>query len=337
MDQVVEDRPALFQKVVDHLEIVKSNASLPLDEELLRRASRNADIHLSKTVLWQVLSSGEETLQTLQQDPGPLTRLLEEVVLALPFDELKSTISTEKLEEGLRSPSAPIQRLIIAYLRKAADLPSGAAFVACSPSLTKVLVTTWLASESTEVADKCLDAITALLDVDNTATSTFIASQTGSGEAYGQGLFWKRLFQDAEIYTLFFEWTSLTHSKHDVSTKKGLHQATTSQGRLFDFLAKIAEIDWSYITTSSLPEVEKQFTRGQSRTQPYGGLLRYAATDMIDSNDYLMELLRQDLFAKLVDTAEQTNNRGVPPRMLEAMQSNTGGNSHNRGENGLFL
>lgn len=337
MDQVVEDRSILFQKVVDHLNNVKANPSLILDEELLRRATRNADVHLSRSVLWQVLSKGEETLQSLQQNPDPLTRLLEQVVLALPFDELKSTISTEKLEEGLKSPSVPIQRLIIAYLRRAADLPSGAAFVACSPSLTKVLVTTWLASESTEVADRCLDAIIALLDVDNTTTSTFIASPSGSGEAYGQGLFWQRLFSDPEVYVLFFEWTSLSSSKHDVSTKKGLHQATISQGRLFDFLARIAEIDWSHMTTSSLPEVEKQFVRGQSSNQPYGGLLKYAATAMIDSNDYLMELLRQDLFTKLVTTAEQTNSRGLPPRMLEAMQSSTGAHSHSRGENGLFL
>lgn len=337
MDQVVEDRPVLFQKVIEHLNIIKNDPSLAFDEELLRRAARNADFHLSKNTLWRVLEAGEETLKTLQQSPEPLTRLLEQVVLALPFDELKSTISTEKLEEGLKSPSVPIQRLIIAYLRKAADLPSGAAFVACSPPLTKVLVTTWLATEGTEVADKCLDAIVALLDVDNPSTSTFITSQSEGGEAYGQGLFWQRLFHDATVYILFFEWTSLISSRYDVSTKKGLHQATTSQGRLFDFLARIAELDWAHMTTSSLPEIEKQFTKGNSRNQPYGGLLKYAATDMIDGNDYLMEMLRQDLFAKLVETAEQTNSRGVPPRMLEAMQSTSNG-KENAGTNGdLFL
>lgn len=324
MDQLVEDRPALFREVLSHLDTVKGVPSTPLDEELLRRASRNADTHTSQQTLWQILSKGEETLQTLQQDPRPLTKLLEQVVLALPFDELKETITPEKLEEGLKSPSASIQLLILAYLLKAADLPSGAAFVACSPSLTETLITTWLATENTEVSDKCLDTITALFAVDSPHTSTFVVNQSATGEARGQGLLWRRVFTDSQVYSLLFEWTSLTVSKHDVTTKKGLQQATISQGRLFDFVARLAQIDWSQITTSSLPDVERRFTKADTSSQPYGGILRYAATDMIDSSDFLMEALRQDFFVKLLKVAEESNSRGVTPRMLGAIQSGAG-------------
>jgi len=337
MDQIVEDRNALFRDVLTHLDSVRAN-STTLDEVLLRRASRNADSHTPRATLWQVLAQGESTLQALQEDPRPLTRLLEQVVLSLPFDELKETITSDKLEEGLTSPVVPIQLLILAYLLKAAESPSGAAFVACSPSLTLTLVTTWLSSGSTEVADKCLDVVTALLTVDSPTTSTFIVSSTAGGEAHGQGLLWRRMFSDPEVYILLFEWTSLSKSKHNVSTKKGLQQATISQGRLFDCLARLAQVDWRQITTSSLPDVERQFMIGDAASQPFGGILRYAATDMIDPSDYLMEVLRQDFFAKLLGVVEDTNSRGVDSRMLEAIQAGTG--NHSNGEmngNGMHL
>lgn len=324
MDQLVEDRNVLFKDVQTHLTKVRDNPETTLDEELLRRASRNADTRLPRATLWQLLNTGETTLQTLQQDPRPLTKLLEQVVLALPFEELKDTITPAKLEDGLKSPVPAIQLLILSYLHKAADLPSGAAFVAASPSLSEVLITTWLATESTEVSDRALDTIVALLDVDSPNTSTYIVAQSASGEAHGQGLFWKRIFQDTQVYSSLFQWTSLTDSKHELTTKKGRDNATISQGRLFDFIARIAHIDWVQITTSTLPEIEKTYIKGNATAQPYGGILRYAATDMIDQKDYLMEVLRQDFFMKLLAVAEESNKKGVSPRLLTAIQQGAG-------------
>lgn len=325
MDQVVEDKPLLFREVLQQLSDVKQAPSTKLDEELLRRASRNTDTHTPRQILWEILKLGEETLQALEQDPRPLTRLLEQVVLSLPFDELKTTISPEKLEEGLQSPSNPVQLLILAYLQKAADTPSGAGFVAVSPSLSKTLVGTWLATESTEVSDKALDTIVALLEVDSPCTSTFVVTQNASGEALGQGILWRRIFTDPEVYSLLFEWTTLTtKSRHQISTKKGLHQATISQGRLLDLISRSSEIDWTQISTSTLPEVEKLYMKGNTQDQPFGGILRYAASDMIDQSDYLMQVLRQDFFLKLLNVAEETNSRDVSPRLLEALQTSTG-------------
>lgn len=320
MDQIVEDRRTLFNDVLKHLESARER--VPLDEELLRRAWRNIDLHVPRHTLWQILNVGEQTLQSIQQEPRPLTRLLEQVVLCLPFNELKDRITTEKLEQGLQSPSTSIQLLILAYLRKAADTPSGAAFVAYSSSLTKVLVTTWLAIESTEVADKSLETIVALLHVDYPSTITFIPSGSTGGEASGQGFLWQKMFSDPAVYGLFFEWTSLQGSAHNLSTKKGLQQLTISQGRLFDFIARAAEISWEYISTSRLPDVEMRYSKGDINNQLYGGLLRYVASDMIDPNDYLMEVLRQDCFAKLLNVVENSDTRDVTPRLIEAIRSN---------------
>lgn len=336
MDQIVEDRTLLFNEVLAHLQKVQEQA--PLNDELLRRAWRNVDSHTPRATLWQILNVGEQTLQSVQQDPRPLTRLLEQTVRCLPFNELKERITTEKLEQGLQSPSASIQLLILAYLHKAADTPSGAAFVAFSSSLTKVLVTTWLASESTEVADRSVETLLALLLVDSPSTSTFITSEGTSGEAQGQGLLWQRIFSDPDVYELLYSWTSLSNSKHNVSTKKGLQQATISQGRLFDFVARAAPISWIDISTSRLPDVERKYTKGNASDQPYGGLLRYVASDMIDPTDFLMEMLRQDCFAKLLVAVQESQARDVTPRMLEAIRSDAGMDANGAsGEDGVHL
>ena len=340
MDAYVEDKDLLFRDVFEHLNQVKEHQdTTKLDEELLRRAERSLDASSPQQLLWRTLQTGEQLLQTIQQDPKPLTRLLERTVQLIPFDDLRSSISPEKLEEGLKSPSIPVQLLCLAYLTKAADRPSGAAFVASSSGLVQLLITVWLAIESTEVSERALECIVALLAVDSTESVTVVAASSRLGEAQGQGLMWRRIFHDPEVYALMFLWTSLRSSRHDLKTKKGQQAVTISQARLFDFLSRVAEVDWTAITTSSLPSVEAKFTRQnvESPSQPYGGLLRYAAADMIDSSDYLMEVLRQDFFMKLLKVVEETGGRQVPPRQIQAIQEQAGVDTSQADTNGLHL
>jgi len=335
----VEDKDALFKEVFSHLAKVEDQpSSQVLDAELLKRAERSLDTSTPKELLWRLLGTGERLLQTLQQDPTPLTRLLERDVLLTPFDELKTSISAEKLEEGLTSASIPIQLLCLAYLRKAADTPSGASFVASSSTLVQTLFTTWLASESTEVAERALEDIVALLAVDNIENVTRIAVETSLGEAFGHGLLWRRVFHDPEVYSLMFDWTSLVRPKRDTTSKKGLQLTTISQARLFDFITRLAPLDWAALTTSTLPEIEALHILENDDPQPYGGLLRYAASHMIDASDYLMEVLRQDFFVKLLAVIEEVNGQHVSPRLLEAIQLGAGVDSTRPAEeDGMYL
>ncbi|KAK5462633.1 hypothetical protein LTS15_002345 [Exophiala xenobiotica] len=328
MDLLIEDKDVLFPQVFSHLDAVQAQPkTVLLDEELLRRAERSLDASTPKSLLWQLLATGEKLLQDLQQEPRPLTRLLERNVSLLPFDELKTTISTEKLEEGLTSPSISVQLLCLAYLRKAADSPSGATFVAASSSLVQCLFTIWLSSESTEVAERSLEGIEALLAVDNHTSVTVLASEDRLDEAQGQGLLWRRVFTDPDVYSILFEWTSLRSSKRDVKTKKGLQSVTISQARLFDFIARMASYNWAAISTSSLPAIEAKFIVARGDSQPFGGLLRYAASYMVDQSDILMEVLRQNFFMELLGTIEASDAQGVPSRLLEAIQQEAGVNS----------
>ncbi|KIX93732.1 uncharacterized protein Z520_10638 [Fonsecaea multimorphosa CBS 102226] len=334
MDALVEDSDRLFPEVFAHLAAVEAQPALPLDEELLKRAERNLTPTSPKDLLWRVLGTGEELLQTLQQDPRPLTRLLERVISLLPFDELRSTISAEKLQEGLTSPSVAIQLLCLAYLRKAADSPSGASFVATSSSLVQCQFTIWLSSESAEVAERSLEVIEALLAVDSENSTTVLSAGRSFSEAQGQGLLWRRVFHDPDVYMILFEWTSLTKSKRDVKTKKGMQLVTISQARLFDFIARVAPYDWNAVTTSSLAHIEAQFLRDNGGSEPYGGILRYAASHMIDKEDILMEVLRQDFFVKLLGVVEESNRHNVSPQLLEAIQQGAGVTATQDGESG---
>jgi hypothetical protein len=323
MDTYVEDKDVLFAELFSHLRKVETDGVV-LEEDLLKRAERSLDTSTPRSTLWQLLRTGEALLQLLQQDPRPLTRLLERDISLIPFDELKQSISAHKLEEGLRSPSVPVQLLCIAYLRKAADTPSGASFIAASSNLVQTLLTLWLASENTEVAERALEAIEGLLAVDSKDSVTMISAGERLGEAQGQGLLWRRIFNDVDVYVILFDWTSLATSQRDINTKKGLHLVTISQARLFDFIARVAPLDWAAVTTSSLPNIETKYTPEAGDDQPYGGLLRYAASYMIDSNDILMEVLRQDFFVKLLGVVEDNNVQNVSPRLLEAIQQGAG-------------
>ncbi|RMD43126.1 hypothetical protein DV735_g2057, partial [Chaetothyriales sp. CBS 134920] len=330
MDTYVEDQDVLFRDVFAHLsEVNQQPAAKQLDADLLKRAERSLDSHTPRPLLWRVLQTGEELLKALQQDPTPLTRLLERTVQLIPFDALKTAISTAKLEEGLQSPSLPVQLLCLAYLTKAADRPSGAAFVAASASLVQLLVTTWLSSESTEVSERALESIVALLAVDSPGTLTVVPSDPAPGAAHGQGLLWRRIFHDPEVYSLLFLWTSSVQSNHNLDTKQGRQAVTISQARLFDFVARVAQLDWAEITSTALPKVEAAFIKqnaGDARAQPYGGgLLKYVASDMISQSDILMQVLRQDFFMKLLTGLEEGGSKTrLPPRMLQAIQQEAG-------------
>lgn len=326
MDGVVEDVDVLFPDVFSHLQQVEAEpATKILDEELLKRAERSLDTSTSPDLLWKLLTTGQKLLQSLQQDPTPLTRLLERTVLCIPFDQLKTSISAEKLEEGLLSPSKPVQLLCLTYLRKASDSPSGASFVACSPSLVKTLVTKWLASESTEVAERSLEDIVALLAVDHPRNVTVMFTSSGLGEADGHGLFWRVMFNDPEVYSLLFQWTSFVKSNHGLNSKKGRQAITISQARLFDYIIRVASLDWPAITTTVHRAIESDYSQDKSREgQPFGGLLKYAANGMIDKDDYLMEMLRQDFFMKLLQVIEDNNSKDVSPRLRRAIQEGAG-------------
>jgi hypothetical protein len=350
----LENPDTLFREVFSHLSDLQQTTSTPLNDDLLRRAGHAVDSSTPRATLWQLLKTGEGLLSSITTDPQPLTRLLQRVVESIPFDELQTNLTPEKLVDGLRAPSNAIQLLCIAYLTRAASRPSGAAWVATSAELSQQLLTTWLGSESAEVAERAQECLVALLEVDSPDSTTFASSVQSGGSfqaasrvassgnaAQGQGLFSRRIFYDPACYILFFSWTTLAStSSHDLETKKGRSQVSISQARLLDFLPKVALFDFASISTSTLPEVERPFLRRgnasvQPQESPYGGLLKYAARHMIDKEDFLMEVLWREFFEKLFAVVQEGSvSRRVPSKMLEAIAYDADGGQGANGTNG---
>lgn len=323
----IDNNSASFQELFDHLaQVEKDPQNVRLSNDTLRDAENRLGSSTPREIVWNILDLGERLLSVLQEEPRPLTRLLEKDISLIPFDEIKDSISPLKIEEGLSSLSPSVQILCLAYLRKAADLPSGAAWVGSTSSLVQTLITTWLASESTEVTERALETIIVLLEVDHMAKTTVVRENGRSGDAKGQGLLWRRLFRDVEVYSLFFYWTSLKSTEYAIKSKKALDKATISQARLFDFIARVARIDWSDISHSHFPEVEaKYITPVTNDTSVRPSLLQYAASGMVDVTDPLMDFLRREFFVKLLATIEEGSvSHEVPTKLLLEMRKNIG-------------
>lgn len=316
-----------FQELFSHLAEVESDpVGNHLDIDTLRDATNRLGSGTSRDVIWAVLANGERLLSVLQEEPRPLTRLLEKDISLIPFDEIKDSISPLKIEEGLKSPSPSIQLLCLAYLRKAGDTPSGAAWVGSNSSLVKCLVTTWLASESTEVTERALEVIMVLLEVDHMTKTTVVEEKGRRGDAQGQGLLWRRLFRDSDTYSLFFYWTSFNSAEYAIKSKKVLDKVTISQARLFDFIARVAELDWSDVTHSHFPEIEAKYTTETTTdSSRRASLLQYAASGMIDVTDPLMGVLRREFFVKLLGTVEEgSGKQEIPTKLLLEMREDVG-------------
>lgn len=341
MDAVKEDPDRLLPPLFAHLRAVESSPATALDVDLLKSAERSLDFSTTQPKLLQVLASGERLLANLQQDPTPLTRLIEKAVSLIPFEVLQPLITSDKLEDGLQSPLlvtqpiSPVQLLCLAYLMRASQTPSGAAFVATNEPLSRCLFEVWLLDENTEVADRALEVIVALLTVDHPQSNTLI----GTGMAQGQGLFWRRIFHDQALYTFTFE---VTRGKEIPLDLRGLRTPKQrqgmpgiTQGRLFDFISRLAALDWTPMTTTAFREFEEAFYGLQSTED--GGLLCYAALHMIDKNDILMVALRQELFVNLMETIENANG-GVNTRLIQTIREESGVRAEDmNGVAGLYL
>lgn len=91
----------------------------------------------------------------------------------------------------------------------------------------------------------------------------------------GQGLLWRRIFHDREMYNLLFSLCS----SHTTGTNEGQldeRQKSLAQARLLRILPRLAVLDFEAITHTLFPEIEQQYkVQGQ-------GILYFAAVDMVN-------------------------------------------------------
>ncbi len=289
-----------LDELIAHLKTLRKNTKQEHLSTSLVEQSRfllhNAELQPRQVVEFAHLTL--TLLRTSQDDLEPLICLLSDAIELVTFDDLQTSIPVDVVTEGLSSRSPPVQNLGLSYLKKAAESPSGAAFVANDDTLVKALIELFLTSKSAEIGGtKALEAILSLLSVDNPDKITTVSNDGTIGQTTGQGLLWRRLFDDQEVYGLFFQFTSAGDSNRDLSRS----DITTAQARLLDFVSGVAKMRWDAIYDPTKTDLQPS-SKSQGVANGYEhSLLKYAALDMVDRMDPLMTNILVDFLTKLLE------------------------------------
>lgn len=290
--------PAAFEELALHLRQVGADPATPLDGELLERCE------LLTSTPEYLLETWKETgplflhiahlLPTLRQDPSPLIRFVTKLAAPYRYDDIKHV----DFEVGLELEATPVHDLILSLLEKATASSSDVQALANRPSVMAAVVRLWLCTPNAGIATQAEQLLTALLRASKNEPATV------SGEAplytYGAGPMWRRLFNDRDINSAYYHYTSLKPLSNPPPPALSKRDKTISQARLLNWLPQIGSMDWTTITAAHGLEVERQvgLTQGQ-------GLLHYAALKMVDTDDdILMHMTLINFFRDLIITIQ---------------------------------
>jgi len=165
---------------------------------------------------------------------------------------------------------------------------------------------TWLSTPHVEVGEKATQVLGDLLEVDcdrrvSADLDTKMSGlQLATGMAPGQGLLWRRISQDREVYDLIFSLCSYD----TVGTGEGQldeRQKSLAQARLLRVLPRLAVLNFQAVTRSQFPEIDTKY----GSQEP--GLLYFAAVDMVKKEeDMLMHITVIDFFAEFLESMSTT-------------------------------
>ena len=235
-----------------------------------------------------VLNRLSDLLPTLQQDPTPVTSLIIVLVSSTTYDFTRVLKIQPPVDfiSGFSSSLPPINLTALTLLKRATYRKSDIDIVAGKADVVAALILLWLRTPETAVAVLAHDVILGLL-LAGVGESTM--SDSGIMD---EGLMWRRILRDRDIYGSIFSICSLNTADQEWPMSK--REKTISQGRLLDMLLKI---DSNPIRTSQIPDIEQRFGVKD------GGLLQFAAIHMVDyQNDVLMHITLIDFYAKYLLT-----------------------------------
>jgi len=239
-----------------------------------------------------------EVLRTLQQDPTPVVKLIRTIIRpkTFAFSDVLSIQPSVDFVAGFTSPSSIINLVTLELLAKAAYTASDAAIVAGQPGVMMALVQLWLRTPDTAVAQKALEVIWDLLKVDHQDQNHAQLGGTINGNnerGDGQGLVWRRLFGDRDIYEQIFSICSLkTAGQANQPSKR---HKTVAQARLMDLIPRVTKWDWDAVSATRFQDIESNFGVKD------GGLMEFAALHMVDvADDLLMHVTLIEFFTELL-------------------------------------
>ncbi|CAI7593574.1 unnamed protein product [Penicillium crustosum] len=283
--------PSTFDAVRSHLAQVQENPATALDIPLIDKLKLQLVESTDPAVPATLLSQIAVLLPVLQEDPTPITTLGIRATNYFTFTDLQSIDPPINLVAGFKAPSPPINLLALSLLAKAGRRYSEAAVVAGDSDLVASLVELWLSTSSGEVAQAALDTLWALLEVDvanNLENGEY--KHTGDESHTGQGLLWRRVFTDKDVYGLLFGLCSLESDAPGGLSKR---ERTLAQGRLMTLLVKAGKLRWDIISTAQVPEIEAKY---QSSS-----LLHFTTCHMVQVSDVLMHMTLLNFFRELLE------------------------------------
>ncbi|KAJ9632403.1 hypothetical protein H2203_000808 [Taxawa tesnikishii (nom. ined.)] len=293
----------LLERVQSHLQTLQGDPSTDLDERLFESCTLALPQSLSKDQSISLIQQLSSLLPTLQTDPTPAINFLVPLLQPFSFSDI-SSLGPVDFTAGLDVRAVPYNRLMLAILQKATSSPSDAATVAAQPEVASALIKLWLTTQDAGIASEASNVLVALLAVDLEPEPVTPPEGNGQTSKHGQGLVWRRVFSDKDVYGLIFSICSLKVQASGTQLTKG--QKTLAQARLLEWLPKIGVLNWQTITRSHHSNVESEYMPGTGAS-----LLQYAAMNMVDvKDDVLMHRCLIDFFADLLSTVRQKEGTG---------------------------
>lgn len=287
---------AVLAELSTHLHTVDQDPSTPLDVELLEQCELFTSTPEYRSKLWKetcpLFLQLASLLPELQQDPSPVIHFITKLAIPYRFEDIKDV----EFEIGLDLEATAFHSLILSLLEKAATSSNDAQALANRPTVISAIVRLWLCTKDTGIATQAADLLISLLRVSkNEPISVPGETQLHS---YGAGPIWKRLFNDRDIYSLYYQYTYfLNFTAFPLLNKR---DKTVSQARLLGWLPRVGNMDWNTIVSGHGSEAEREV--GLTETE---GLLHYAALKMVQTaDDILMHMTLVNFFSDLITTVK---------------------------------
>ncbi|KAG9685352.1 hypothetical protein KCU95_g12381, partial [Aureobasidium melanogenum] len=294
----------LFGRLQAHLgQLEEDPVNTDIDERLFESCSLTLAPGISKKDSTTLISQLSRILPVLQKDPTQPIQFLVLLLEPLTYPDVLGLNAAVDFVGGLHVAATPYNRLMLALLNKAAGNATDAATIAAQPEVVTALVNLWLCTGDAGIAKQASDVLLALLKVDHAVPPG--AGDEQSLPGHSQGLMWKRVFGDQDVYALIFSVCSLKHTEGVVLSGS---QRTLAQARLLEWLPEVGAINWNAITHAHHPEVEQRFTDGRGE-----GMLYFAAACMVDTaGDVLMHRCLVEFYATLLQTITPTESAASP-------------------------
>lgn len=258
-----------MEKLHAHLDQVYNDPSIPLDLRLLDECEYYLPSRITPEASQSLVLHFSQLLSTLQQDPSPAIRVLLKLLEPVPFSTILALEPPVDFTAGLNVQARPFNPLMLSLLEKATLRASDAAILAGMPEVVFALINLWLCTEDTGIAEKASAVLLGLLKADHQDSKDAIG-------ASGQGVMWRRLFGDRDVYDLVF--SVCDFRTQPAGQRLSKRQKSLAQARLLGWIPEAGAIDLDVLATSHNADVEA--AHGLKRGSR--GLVEFAAVHMVD-------------------------------------------------------